>query len=142
VKLKIQKLSPTARIPTRGTARSAGLDLYADEKIKLYRGERKLVKTSIAIALPSGTEGQIRPRSGLAVKHGVTVLNSPGTVDEDYRGEVKVCLVNFGEKTFEVEPGMRIAQLVVSKVCLPKLTEVDKLEKTSRGSGGFGHTGV
>lgn len=142
MKLKIQKLSPTARIPTRGTARSAGLDLYADEKIKLYRGERKLVKTSIAIALPSGTEGQIRPRSGLAVKHGVTVLNSPGTVDEDYRGEVKVCLVNFGEKTFEVEPGMRIAQLVVSKVCLPKLTEVDKLEKTSRGSGGFGHTGV
>lgn len=142
MKLRIKKLSPTARIPTRATQKSAGLDLYADEKVRLYRGIRRLIKTGIVIALPPGTEGQIRPRSGLAVKHGITVLNSPGTIDEDYRGEVKVCLVNLGENSIDIEPGMRIAQLVIAKVCLPKLKEVDKLDNTSRGTGGFGHTGV
>lgn len=142
MKLRVQKLSPTARTPTRGTPRSAGLDLYADEAIRLYPGVWRLVGTGIAIALPTGTEGQVRPRSGLAVRHGITVLNAPGTVDEDYRGEVKVCLVNLGVKAFNIEPGMRIAQLVISKVCLPKMKEVDKLDKTSRGSGGFGHTGA
>jgi len=142
VKLKIKKLSSTAQIPTRATPGSAGLDLYADEKVRLYSGMRKLIKTSIAIALPPKTEGQIRPRSGLAVKHGITVLNAPGTIDEDYRGEIKVCLINLGERGIDIEPGMRIAQLVISKICFPKLKEVEKLDETIRNSGGFGHTGV
>lgn len=127
----------------RATPGAAGLDLCADldAPLTLAPGQRVLVPTGLAIALPSGHEGQVRPRSGLAVKHGVTVINAPGTIDEDYRGEVKVALVNLGQAPFVIAPGERIAQLVLARVEHLAVSEVDALETTSRGAGGFGSTG-
>jgi len=129
--------------PERATDLSAGFDLRArvDGSIGLKPGERALVPTGIAVALPSGFEAQVRPRSGLALKHGLTLLNSPGTVDSDYRGEVGVILVNHGRETVRIERGDRIAQLVVQELPAVRLRETDSLPATGRGAGGFGHTG-
>ncbi len=125
------------------TAGSSGLDLYAanDQPLAIGVGQTALVPTSIAIAIPLGYEAQIRPRSGLAIKHGLTVLNSPGTIDADYRGEIKVIVINLGDKEYILQRGERIAQMVFTKVEKVELIEED-LDETTRGVGGFGHTGV
>ena len=130
-------------LPAYQSAQAAGLDLVAavDATITLKPGERALVPTGIAIALPEGHEAQVRPRSGLAIKQGVTVLNSPGTIDADYRGEIKVALVNLGQEPVEIARGMRIAQMVIAPVTHARLREVATLTETSRGAGGFGSTG-
>jgi len=130
-------------LPAARTFGSAGLDLSAAVEMPLVipPGGRALVPTGFAIALPAGHEGQVRPRSGLAIEHGVTVLNAPGTIDADYRGEVKVALINHGDRPFAVTRGMRIAQLVVAPVTAVSLVEVADLDETVRGSGGFGSTG-
>lgn len=146
MQLKIKKLRPTATIPTRATPGSAGLDLYADLGGDIHWGIdgecRKVIPCGISIEIPPGYEGQIRPRSGLAAKHGITVLNSPGTVDSDYRGEIKVILVNHDSWHHNIEHGQRIAQLVISSVAMPEIVEVDELDDTDRGQGGFGSTGI
>jgi dUTP pyrophosphatase len=131
-------------LPAAKTAASAGLDLAAavEDAVLIPVGGRALIPTGFAIALPPGHEGQVRPRSGLAVEHGVTVLNSPGTIDADYRGEVKVLLVNLGDAPFTVTRGMRIAQLIVAPVGAARLVEAVTLDETPRGSGGFGSTGI
>jgi len=128
-------------LPAYATDGSAGLDLRADEPVQLAPGERKLVPTGIALALPQGYEGQVRPRSGLALRHGVTCLNSPGTIDADYRGEVGVILVNLGAREVALARGERIAQLIVAEVVRAELQETAELPATARGAGGFGHTG-
>jgi dUTP pyrophosphatase len=126
------------------TAGSAGLDLAAavDDAVLIPVGGRALIPTGFAVALPEGYEGQVRPRSGLAVQHGVTVLNAPGTIDADYRGEMKVPLINLGDAPFTVTRGMRIAQLVIAPVVAVRLVEVVELDTTGRGAGGFGSTGT
>lgn len=131
-------------LPAYQTADSAGLDLVAavEAEMVLNPGERALVPTGLAIALPSGYEAQIRPRSGLAFKHGLTVLNSPGTVDADYRGEVKVLMINLGQEPFAVKRGERIAQMVVAPVTQIAWQPVADLDETARGAGGFGSTGT
>jgi dUTP pyrophosphatase len=122
---------------------AAGMDLAAslDADVTIAPGKRALVGTGLAIALPRGFEAQVRPRSGLAAKHGVTVLNAPGTIDEDYRGEIKVILINHGDEAFVVKSGERIAQLVIARVERVVLDEQTSLEASARGAGGFGHTG-
>ncbi|MCE7887956.1 MAG: dUTP diphosphatase [Alphaproteobacteria bacterium PRO2] len=131
-------------LPAYATEQSAGLDLSAaiDNQIQLAPGQRALIPTGIAIALPPGYEAQIRPRSGLAVKNGVTVLNTPGTIDADYRGEIKIILINLGQETFTIERGMRIAQMIVARHERAVWDVVDFLDETRRGSGGFGSTGT
>jgi len=132
-------------VPTYQSAAAAGLDLMAavpaDVPVVLAPGQRCLIPCGIAIALPSGFEGQVRPRSGLAARHGVTVLNTPGTIDADYRGEVMVILVNLGGEPFAVTRGMRIAQLVIAPVVRASIVETAALDGTARGAGGFGSTG-
>jgi len=130
-------------LPAYETAHAAGMDLRADlpETIHLQPMERKLIPTGLHIELPIGFEAQIRPRSGLAFKHGISIVNSPGTIDADYRGEVKVLLVNLGTEPFEINTGDRIAQMVVAKHETVVWAEVDELSETSRGHGGYGHTG-
>jgi dUTP pyrophosphatase len=128
-------------LPSYATTGSAGLDLCAAHAHRIEPGERKLVGTGFAIALPSNCEGQIRPRSGLAARSGLTVLNAPGTIDADYRGEVKVLLINLGLEPVEITSGDRIAQLVVAPVSRLRLIEVEDLPSTARGAGGFGSTG-
>jgi dUTP pyrophosphatase len=125
------------------SAHAAGLDLAAalDQPLILAPGARALVPTGLAVAIPVGHEGQVRPRSGLALRHGVTCLNSPGTIDADYRGEVQVLLINHGQEPFTVESGERIAQLVISPVAQARVVLVEELDATERGSGGFGSTG-
>ena len=143
VKVLIKKM-PQAQdltLPLYMSEYAAGMDLCAAAADKLEPGKFKLIPTGIAIALPPGYEGQVRPRSGLALKHGVTILNAPGTIDADYRGEVKVILINHGEKTYYLKKGDRIAQLVVKAVTRAILNEVENLPETLRGEGGFGHTG-
>ena len=148
VEVRIKRLLHGADLPLPDyqSALAAGLDLLAavpaDAPIELAPGERALVPTGIAIALPPGFEGQVRPRSGLAARHGITVLNTPGTVDADYRGELQVILVNFGAEPFVISRGMRIAQLIAAPVQRIKLVEVDALESTARAQGGFGSTGT
>lgn len=131
--------------PRQQTAGAAGLDLAAaigeDDTLTLVPGERALVPTGIALALPPGYEAQIRPRSGLAAEHGITVLNSPGTVDADYRGEIKVILINLGGAAFTIWRGDRIAQMVIAPVAAVQMTAVERLDDTDRGSGGHGSTG-
>lgn len=128
--------------PSRGTERAAGYDVRASEEVTLEPGEIRLVGTGFAIELPSHLECQIRPRSGLALKHGVTVPNSPGTIDPDYRGELRIILQNLGCETVRLERGERIAQLVFARFETPELVEADALTDTGRGSGGFGSTGT
>lgn len=131
-------------LPTYETSGSAGMDLRAslDQPMVLEPLQRAMVPTGIHIALPEGYECQIRPRSGLAAKHGITVLNSPGTIDADYRGEIKVILVNLSNEPFTINPGERVCQMVISRYSRAEWVEVETLDETERGSGGFGHTGV
>lgn len=129
-------------MPSYQTDGSAGLDLRCTESFTLEPLERKLVPTGIRIAIPHGYEGQVRPRSGLAVNHGLSMVNTPGTIDSDYRGEIKVCLINLGQSTVEIEGGERIAQLVICPVSRVELTATDSLVETDRGEGGFGSTGT
>jgi dUTP pyrophosphatase len=128
-------------LPSYGSHGAAGLDVVAAEDVTLEPGERHAVATGFAIAIPPGHEVQVRPRSGLALKHGITCLNTPGTIDEDYRGEVKVILANLGSEPFEVRRGERIAQLVPAPVLRAEFDEVENLDATHRGAGGFGSTG-
>ena len=127
--------------PAYATAGAAGLDIVSAEDLTLGPGERHAVATGFAIAIPEGYEVQVRPRSGLALKHGITCLNTPGTIDHDYRGEVKVILANLGSQSFQVRRGERIAQLVPAPVLKANFREVEALSETSRGAGGFGSTG-
>lgn len=131
-------------LPSHATEFSAGVDLLAavEKNVELKPGARAVIPSAVAIALPFGYEAQVRPRSGLAAKHGVTVLNSPGTIDADYRGEIGVILVNMGGETFTVERGMRIAQMVVSPVSTVAWNEVESLPESTRADGGFGSTGI
>lgn len=131
-------------LPAYATAQSAGMDLRANipEPFTLQPLERRLIPTGLYIALPEGYEAQVRPRSGLALKHGITVLNSPGTIDSDYRGELMVLLINLSQNPFTVNDGERIAQLVIARHEQAVLTAVEVLDKTERGAGGYGHTGV
>ena len=139
--LKVKKLVPEAQAPHYAHPGDAGLDLFSIQESILPPGESAMIKTGIAIELPPGTEGQVRPRSGLAAKHQITVLNTPGTIDEGYRGEVCVILINHGKNEFKIEPGMKIAQLLVKPVLTVNVEEVAELSDTSRGAGGFGSTG-
>ena len=131
-------------VPAYATPLSAGVDLHAniDENITLRPLERTLVPTGLYMAIPDGYEGQVRPRSGMAAKHGITVLNTPGTIDADYRGEIKVILVNLSNESFEIVPGERIAQMVFAKHETAEFEEVESLDETQRGQGGFGSTGT
>ena len=140
----IKRLSKNVTLPRYETEGSSGLDLAAniDEQIKILPGKSEIIPTGLAVAIPKNFEIQIRPRSGLAAKNQVSVLNTPGTIDADYRGEIKVILINLSDKVFVVEKGLRIAQMVVCPVIKASLKEVTELEGTERGSGGFGSTGI
>ncbi|WP_193184752.1 dUTP diphosphatase [Nisaea sediminum] len=146
VDVRVQRLPHGADLPLPAyqTADSAGMDLLAAiaEDVVLAPGERKLIPTGLAIALPPGYEGQVRPRSGLSLRNGITQLNTPGTIDADYRGEIGVILINHGAEPFTVTRGMRIAQMVVAPVIQARWNEVTALDETERGSGGFGSTGT
>jgi dUTP pyrophosphatase len=141
MKLLIKRLTPTAVVPSYAHPGDAGLDLFSDVSTSLDPGERKLVGTGISIELPPDTEGQVRPRSGLALNHGISVLNTPGTIDRGYRGEVGVILINHGRERFDVRPGMKIAQLVIASCVTVMVEEAVELSGTARGQGGFGSTG-
>lgn len=147
VDVKVMRLPHAADLPLPAyqSAHAAGLDLVAavpaDKPVTLAPGQRAMIPTGLAIALPEGTEAQVRPRSGLAAKNGISVLNTPGTVDADYRGEIQVILVNFGSETFQITRGSRIAQLVIAPVLRARLDETQNLRETTRGAGGFGSTG-
>ena len=144
IEILIKRLSKNVILPRYETEDSSGLDLAAniDEQIKILPGKSEIIPTGLAVAIPKNFEIQIRPRSGLAAKNQVSVLNTPGTIDADYRGEIKVILINLSDKVFVVEKGLRIAQMVVCPVIKASLKEVTKLEVTERGSGGFGSTGI
>ncbi|TNJ66160.1 dUTP diphosphatase [Paenibacillus hemerocallicola] len=144
VKLKRLPGCEDVHLPQKMSALASGFDLYAavPEPVTLNPGERKLVPTGVAIAMPGELEAQIRPRSGLALKHGITCLNTPGTIDADYRGEIKVLLINLGQSPFTIERNERIAQMVFQAVPSVGIAEVADLDETVRGAGGFGHTGV
>lgn len=141
MKIKIIKLSDTAQLPRYGHDDDAGLDLFASQAHQILPGATQLVPTGIAIELPPSTEAQIRPRSGLALKHAITVLNSPGTIDAGYRGELGVILINHGQEEFQVSTGMKIAQMVIAPILRVDIEEVMDLSSTRRGVGGFGSTG-
>ena len=147
VEVKLAKIAPTAQLPVYGSSHAAGADLHAclSEPIEILPGAYTKVPTGVAIALPEGFEAQVRPRSGLAAKHGLTVLNAPGTIDADYRGEISVLLINHGPNAVNINMGDRIAQLVVTPYTHAEFSLVEDaraLGKTSRGSGGFGSTGL
>lgn len=139
----VKRLRPDAIVPRYMTAHAAGLDLSAalDEPVDLAVGERAAIPTGLAIKLPEGYEAQVRPRSGLAREHGVTLVNSPGTIDADYTGPIIVLVINHGAQPVRIEPGQRIAQLVIAPVVQAELSEVEELPATARGAGGFGSTG-
>lgn len=145
MKLDILRLPHATDLPLPGyaTEGAAGLDLLAavDGEIVLAPGARALVPTGISIALPLGFEAQVRPRSGLALKHGITLINSPGTIDSDYRGEIKCPMINHGDEPFRITRGLKIAQMIIARHEIAELTEVAKLPESARGSGGFGSTG-
>lgn len=142
MKVKVKKISEKAIIPKMAHKGDSGFDLYSVESTELKPGERKLVKTGIKISMLPGLEAQVRPKSGLAIKNGVTVLNTPGTIDSGYRGEIRVILANLGKKTFKVEKGKKIAQLVFARVECPELIKVKELDETKRNESGFGSTGL
>lgn len=142
INVKIKQLNPKAKIPTYGSQEAAGADLCSVVNVTLRPGERFLIPCGFAIELPVGFEVQVRPRSGLAFKHGVTVLNAPGTIDSDYRGEMKVLLINHGDDPFKIEEGDRIAQMLIAPVFLANFQIADELGPSDRGAGGFGSTGV
>jgi dUTP pyrophosphatase len=146
VELRVRRVragEPELPLPAYQTAAAAGMDLLADlsDALQLQPGQRALVPTGLAVAIPSGYEGQVRPRSGLALRHGLTLLNAPGTIDADYRGEIGVILINLGDEPVEIRRGERIAQLIIASVARATWIEVDTLETTARAAGGFGHTG-
>lgn len=143
LRIAVQILRPGAVIPAYMTEHAAGMDLHAalDAAVQLHPGERVLIPTGLALAIPPGYEGQVRPRSGLALKHGLTLVNAPGTIDADYRGEVGVIVINHGQQTVSIAPGERIAQLVVAAVNRVEFEQLDQLPATERNAGGFGHTG-
>jgi len=146
IEIKIEKVEgcEDLSLPISASKFSSGVDLLSAEAIDivLKPGKVKLISTGIKIMIPEGYEGQIRPRSGLALKNGITVLNTPGTIDSDYRGVVKVILINLGEEDFKIRRGDRIAQLVIQKIFFPNFKIVETLDKTKRGEGGFGHSGI
>jgi dUTP pyrophosphatase len=145
ITVDVQKVSgANVELPSYATAGAAGLDLQAalTETLTIEPGQRRLIPTGLKLALPPGYEGQVRPRSGLALRHGITVVNSPGTIDADFRGEVGIVLINHGQERVEITPGMRIAQLVVARVEQVALRWVEALPSTERGEGGYGSTGV
>ena len=139
--LKIKCIHPVAKLPYRANPGDAGLDLFSIEETIIRSGESALIATGIQMELPKGTEAQIRPRSGLALKHAVTVLNSPGTIDEGYRGEVKIILINHGKEDFIVEKHMRIAQMVIAPVFIVEIEETEAISDSERSTGGFGSSG-
>ncbi len=144
IKIKrIEKKFHDIPLPSYTTKGSAGMDIRAavDDEVILEKGKIGLIPTNLSVEIPEGYEIQVRPRSGLALKHGIGILNSPGTIDSDYRGEIKIIMMNFGEEKFSIKRGERIAQLIVSKVYSAKLIETGKLNESHRGKGGFGHTG-
>lgn len=143
VNVSLKRLRGSAQAPVYMSAQAAGVDLHADlvEPLSLLPGQRALVPTGLAIALPEGYEAQIRPRSGLALKYGISLVNSPGTIDADYRGEISIILINHGIEPFTINPGERIAQMVVAPFIQATFVEVDELPSSERGSGGFGSTG-
>jgi dUTP pyrophosphatase len=143
-KILIKRLSNNIPLPKYETEGSSGMDLTAnvDKVIEIQPGKSEIIPTGLALSIPKNYEIQIRPRSGLAAKNQISVLNTPGTIDEDYRGEIKVILINLGEKKFKIEKGLRIAQMVLCPVIKAELEEVDELNETKRGSGGFGSTGI
>jgi dUTP pyrophosphatase len=140
--LKIQLIHKDALLPFQANPGDAGLDLFAAEEKLIKSGEAELISTGIKIELPRGTEAQVRPRSGLALKHAITVLNSPGTIDEGYRGEIKVILINHGKEDFKIEKQMRIAQMVIAPVARVTVSQADGLSESERGAGGFGSSGL
>ncbi|WP_080745813.1 dUTP diphosphatase [Clostridium novyi] len=142
MKLLVEKTNDKAIIPFQAHEGDAGMDLFSVEEITIKPMERKLIHTGIKIQLPKNTEAQIRPRSGLALKHGITVLNTPGTIDEGYRGEIGIILINLGSEEFKVEEGMKIAQMVIKPTLTLNVEEVVELTETTRGENGFGSTGV
>ena len=142
MRVKVLRTDPAAQLPTYAHPGDAGMDVRSVEEVALAPGARALVHTGLVLELPPGAEAQVRPRSGLALKHGVTVLNAPGTIDAGYRGEVGVILINLGAEPFVVEKGMKIAQLVVAPVAPAEIVEVSAVNATDRGAGGFGSTGV
>ena len=144
IDVRVKKLKPHAIIPTYANSSAAGIDAYSAEDYVILPGKRMLVSTGIAFALPEGYEMQVRPRSGLALKNGISIVNTPGTLDSDYRGELSIILINHGDADFVVSRGMRVAQLVVHKFEQVKFTEDHNLdsEQTKRGAGGFGSTGL
>ena len=142
VKVRREGEAKALPLPHYQTPASSGMDLSASQAVQIQPGRSQLVKTGLFLEIPEGFEGQVRPRSGLALKHGVTVLNAPGTIDSDYRGELCILLINHGPDPFLVEPGDRIAQLVIAPVVQVTLEESDNLHGTQRGSGGFGSTGT
>ncbi len=142
MKVLFRKIDPAARLPSYAHPGDAGMDLFSVEDVSLAPGGRALVHTGLVMQLPPDAEAQVRPRSGLALKHGVTVLNTPGTIDAGYRGEVGVILINHGDVDFLVEKGMKIAQMVVSPVVRATIEETSVTDETDRGTGGFGSTGM
>ena len=140
--VKVLRSDPEAQLPAYAHPGDAGMDVRSIEELTLAPGARALVHTGLVLMLPPDAEAQVRPRSGLALKHGVTVLNTPGTIDAGYRGEVGVVLVNLGTEPFTVEKGMKIAQIVVSPVAQAEIVEVASVDETDRGAGGFGSTGI
>ncbi|MHB1687481.1 MAG: dUTP diphosphatase [Ignavibacteriaceae bacterium] len=146
IPVKIKKISPDfadVELPSYATSESAGMDVRAalKEDMIVRHGEIVLVPTNLSVEIPHGYEIQVRPRSGLAIKHGIGILNSPGTIDADYRGEIKIILFNFGKEDFKISCGDRIAQIILSKVYLAKIVQSENLSNSARGEGGFGHTG-
>jgi len=142
MKIKLMKLNKSAIIPKYEHNDDSGLDLFSTENVEILPGATRLIRTGIAIELPQGTEAQVRPRSGLALKYSITVLNTPGTVDAGYRGEIGVILINHGKSSFQVVKGMKIAQMVITPVIHVDIQEVEELSETTRGNGGFGSTGM
>lgn len=146
IKIKVKRLGTgtDVRLPCYMSEHASGMDLFAHlpKDVVLNPGERHLIPTGIAVAIPEGYEGQIRPRSGLAIRDGIGIVNSPGTIDSDYRGEIKIILINLGEEPFVVKTGTRIAQLVLTPVVRAEMDEVVELPETRRNEGGFGHTGL
>ena len=140
--VKVLRTDPAAQLPAYAHPGDAGMDVRSIEEVTLAPGARALIHTGLVLVLPPDAEAQVRPRSGLALKHGVTVLNTPGTIDAGYRGEVGVILINLGAEPFVVEKGMKIAQLVISRVTQADIVEVASVDETDRGAGGFGSTGI
>lgn len=144
IKIKRKESAKDLTIPEYATSGSSGVDLYADveDETTISPGEIKLISCGIYISLPRGYEAQIRPRSGLALKHGISLVNTPGTIDSDYRGLINIILVNFGKEDFKIKRGMRMAQMTIQEVIQADFEEVDELDESVRSHGGFGHTGV